>query len=191
LTHRHQKTRDDDDTSVSLAVSRVSLRQGKVNSPTEEAHPPPKTPHVVPSTFSRAVGVRSAAIRARARNCRRAANTQPNQPLPVMGAARASTLTSDTSYLTCPSSAVASLRAEEAADLSASICHEINRRAVATRWPLQPPPTNQSPYHSRAAIYYSMARVSSERIAVGGGNDDEQQRLYHFYIYFYLFFILF
>ena len=68
MTHRHQKTCDDDDTSVSLAVSRVSLRQGKVNSPTKEAHPPPKTPHVTPSTFSRAVGVRSAAIRARASN---------------------------------------------------------------------------------------------------------------------------
>jgi hypothetical protein len=62
------KIRDYDETSVSLTSSRVSLRQGKVNSPTKEAHPPPKTPHVTPSTFSCAVGIRSAAIRARARN---------------------------------------------------------------------------------------------------------------------------
>jgi hypothetical protein len=33
-----------------------------------------------------------------------------------------------------------------------SIFYEINRRAVTTRWPPQPPPTHQSPPFSYAAI---------------------------------------
>ena len=57
LTHSYQKYRNDDDTSISLAVSSVFLRQGKVNKPSKDAHPPPKTPHVMPSTFYRAGGI--------------------------------------------------------------------------------------------------------------------------------------
>jgi hypothetical protein len=83
---------------------------------------------------------------------------------------------------------VASHRAEEAADVSASIFNEINRRAVATRWRPQTPPTNQLNQQLRAAIYYSMASIPSERIAVGGGNDDEQERLLPFLLFIFIYF---
>ena len=106
MTPSYQNTRDDDDTTISLAISSLSLRQGKVTLQSKDAHPPPKTPHVSPSIFYRAWGGGSSRLRARARDKhekehltsrRRAANTQPYQPLPVVGLARASTGTSDTS----------------------------------------------------------------------------------------------
>jgi hypothetical protein len=56
MTPSYQKTRDDDDTSISLAISSLSLPQGKVTSQSKDAHPPPKTPHVSPSIFYRAWG---------------------------------------------------------------------------------------------------------------------------------------
>ena len=126
------KNRDDDNTSVPLAISSVFLWQGKVISPTEDAHPPPKTPHITPSTFSCARGGgggdRRAAIRGRARPAKKnihdtsgAANTKPYQLLPVVGAARTLTGTSETSSLTCPSFAVASLHLDKADNLSTSI----------------------------------------------------------------------
>ena len=96
------------------------------------------------STFYRAGGgVCRAAITARASDNkknnltsrRRAANSQPYQPLPVVGLMRASTGTPDTLRLMCPSFAVALLLAEEAVDLSASISNKMNRFAVATCWP--------------------------------------------------------
>jgi len=68
------------------------------------------------------------------------------------GAAESATGTSNTSQLMCSFFSVASHRTEEAADVSASILDEINRRAVATRWSPQTPPTIQSPQHFRAAI---------------------------------------
>jgi hypothetical protein len=62
----YQKTRDDDDTSISLAISSVSLRQGKVTLQSKDAHPPPKTPHVSPYIFYCAWGgVRADSERAR------------------------------------------------------------------------------------------------------------------------------
>ena len=136
--------------------------QGTTLSPAPTRLPPlPKTPPDTPCTYDRVGGVCIALPRPRAptkkiyyfSHRRARANTQPRQPLLVMGAARASTGTSDTSQLTCPSFPVASHRAVEAIQLSALIFREINRRAVATRWPLQPPPTNQSLQHLHAAIY--------------------------------------
>jgi hypothetical protein len=56
LTPSYQKTCDDNDTSISLAISSISLRQGKVTSQSKDAHPPPKTPHISPSIFYRAWG---------------------------------------------------------------------------------------------------------------------------------------
>jgi len=85
--------------------------------------------------------------------------------------------------LTRPSFAVASLRAEEAADVSASIFNKINRHAVATRWHPQTPPTNQLPQQLHVTIYYSMASIPSERIAVGGGKGDEQERILPFLLF--------
>jgi hypothetical protein len=86
---------------------------------------------------------------------------------------------------------VASHRAEEAADVSASIFNEINQRAVATCWRPQTPPTNQLPQQLRVAIYYSMASIPSERIAVGGGVMTTNKRgYYHFYFYFYFYFFI-
>jgi len=73
-----------------------------------------------------------------------------------------------------------------AADVSASIFDKINQRAVATRWHPQTPPTDQLPQQLHVAIYYSMASIPSERIAVEGGNDDEQERLLPFLLCFYL-----
>ena len=52
------------------------------------------------------------------------------------------------------------------------------------RWHPQTPPTNQLPQQLRVAIYYSMASISSERIAVGGAAFILQERLLLFY-YFY------
>jgi hypothetical protein len=57
------KNRNNDDTSVFLAVSSFFLRQGKVNKPTKDAHPPPKTPHVTPSTFYHRGGVHTEIVR--------------------------------------------------------------------------------------------------------------------------------
>jgi len=138
-------------TDLTLRVS-VSPRRP---SPSQDS-----TRHV--STFYRAGGGRRAAITAGASNNkknnltsrRRAANTQPYQPLPVVGLTRALMGTPDTSRLACPSFAIASLLTEEAVDLSPSIFNKINRHAVATCWPPQPPPTHQSLYCSHAAIYY-------------------------------------
>jgi hypothetical protein len=91
--------------------------------------------------------------------------------------------------LTCPSFAFPSHRAVEAADLSASIFEEINRRAVTTRWTLQPPPTNQSPQHLRAAKSYYMANIPCERVAVGGAAAAQLERLLPFVLF--ILFIIF
>jgi hypothetical protein len=40
------------------------------------------------------------------------------------------------------------------------------------------------------AIYYSMASIPSERIAVRGGNDNEQERLLPFLVFIFIFFLL-
>jgi hypothetical protein len=84
---------------------------------------------------------------------------------------------------------VALHRAEEAADVSASIFNKINQLAVATRWRPQTPPTNQLPQQLRVAIYYSKASIPSERIIVGGGNDDEQERLLPFLLFIFIYFL--
>jgi hypothetical protein len=68
MTPSYQNTHDDDDTSISLAISSVSLRQGKVTSQSKDAHPPPKTPHVIPSILSIARGGGLSRLRARARD---------------------------------------------------------------------------------------------------------------------------
>ena len=39
------------------------------------------------------------------------------------------------------------------------------------------------------AIYYSMASIPSECIAVGGGNDDEQERLLPFLLLIFVYFL--
>jgi hypothetical protein len=39
------------------------------------------------------------------------------------------------------------------------------------------------------AIYYSMASIPSERVAVGGGNDDEQERLLPFLLFIFIYFL--
>ena len=90
-----------------------------------------------------------------------------------------------------PSFAVVSLRAEETAHVSASIFNKINQRAVAMSWRPQTPLMNQLPQRLRVAIYYSMASIPSEHIAVGGGNDDKQERLLPFLSFFlFMIFIL-
>ena len=48
--------------------------------------------------------------------------------------------------------------------------------------------TNQLPQQLRVAIYYSMASIPSERIAVGGGNDDKQERLLPFLLFIFIYF---
>ena len=53
MTPSYQKTRDDNDTSISLAISSVSLQQSKVTSQSKDLHRPPKTPHVSRSIFYR------------------------------------------------------------------------------------------------------------------------------------------
>ena len=94
MTPSYQKTCDADDTSISLAISSISLRQTRQGNLAIQGRPSPSQDSRESFYFlSRVGGVRAASERARGTNTkknnltsrRRAANTQPYQPLPVVG----------------------------------------------------------------------------------------------------------
>jgi hypothetical protein len=125
------------------------LRQGKVNKPTKDAHPPPKTPHVTPSTFYHVGGGVTELPSERVDNKKELFNDTPCARHYPTKAATSCCGSSPRFYgdirnviIEVPSFAIALLHWEEAAYLSALISNKINQCMVTALRPPQPPPTN-------------------------------------------------